>query len=65
MDMSMDGSPIIDRTHIDRLYFNGAGAMAVSKLLPRLAGAMPISWPRMPRMSLLEPIASTGLKKAK
>ncbi|MCC5966575.1 MAG: sarcosine oxidase subunit beta family protein, partial [Natronohydrobacter sp.] len=23
MDMSMDGSPIIDRTHIDGLYFNG------------------------------------------
>jgi len=22
MDMSMDGSPIIDRTHIDGLYFN-------------------------------------------
>ncbi len=23
VDMSMDGSPFIDRTHIDRLYFNG------------------------------------------
>ena len=26
MDMSMDGSPIIDRTHIDNLYLNAGFA---------------------------------------
>ena len=31
MDMSMDGSPFIDKTHIKGLYFNGAGVMVVLK----------------------------------
>jgi sarcosine oxidase subunit beta len=34
MDMSMDGSPIIDRTHIDRLYFNGGWCYGGFKATP-------------------------------
>ena len=34
MDMSMDGSPIIDRTHIDRLYFNGGWCYGGFKVTP-------------------------------
>ena len=65
MDMSMDGSPIIDRTHIDGLYFNGGCAMAASRPRRPLAGAMPISWPRIPRMNLPRPTALTGSKKGR
>ncbi len=34
MDMSMDGSPIIDRTHIERLYFNGGWCYGGFKATP-------------------------------
>ncbi len=34
MDMSMDGSPIIDRTHIDGLYFNGGWCYGGFKATP-------------------------------
>ena len=34
MDMSMDGSPIIDRTHIDRLFFNGGWCYGGFKATP-------------------------------
>jgi len=34
MDMSMDGSPIIDRTHIDGLYFNGGWCYGGFKAIP-------------------------------
>ena len=34
MDMSMDGSPIIDRTHIDGLYFNGGWCWGGFKATP-------------------------------
>ena len=34
MDMSMDGSPIIDRTHIDKLYFNGGWCYGGFKATP-------------------------------
>ena len=34
MDMSMDGSPIIDKTHIDGLYFNGGWCYGGSKATP-------------------------------
>jgi len=34
MDMSMDGSPIIDKTHIDRLYFNGGWCYGGFKATP-------------------------------
>ena len=34
MDMSMDGSPIIDRTHIDNLYFNGGWCYGGFKATP-------------------------------
>jgi glycine/D-amino acid oxidase-like deaminating enzyme len=42
MDMSMDGSPIIDRTHIDNLYLNAAGVTAASRPRPPPASATPI-----------------------
>lgn len=34
MDMSMDGSPIIDQTHIDSLYFNGGWCYGGFKATP-------------------------------
>ncbi|MEN9063572.1 sarcosine oxidase subunit beta family protein [Ponticoccus litoralis] len=34
MDMSMDGSPIIDRTHVDGLYFNGGWCYGGFKATP-------------------------------
>jgi heterotetrameric sarcosine oxidase beta subunit len=34
VDMSMDGSPIIDRTHIDGLYFNGGWCYGGFKATP-------------------------------
>lgn len=34
MDMSMDGSPIIDRTHVDCLYFNGGWCYGGFKATP-------------------------------
>ena len=34
MDMSMDGSPIIDRTHVDGLYFNGGWCYGGVKATP-------------------------------
>ena len=34
LDMSMDGSPIIDRTHIDGLYFNGGWCYGGFKATP-------------------------------
>ena len=34
MDMSMDGTPIIDRTHIDGLYFNGGWCYGGFKATP-------------------------------
>ena len=34
MDMSMDGSPIIDQTHIDGLYFNGGWCYGGFKATP-------------------------------
>ena len=34
MDMSMDGSPIIDRTHIEGLYFNGGWCYGGFKATP-------------------------------
>ncbi|MER8734407.1 sarcosine oxidase subunit beta family protein [Mesorhizobium sp. M1227] len=34
VDMSMDGSPIIDRTHIDDLYFNGGWCYGGFKATP-------------------------------
>ena len=34
MDMSMDGSPIIDRTHIDGIYFNGGWCYGGFKATP-------------------------------
>ena len=34
MDMSMDGSPIIDQTHIDRLFFNGGWCYGGFKATP-------------------------------
>jgi glycine/D-amino acid oxidase-like deaminating enzyme len=34
MDMSMDGSPIIDETHIEGLYFNGGWCYGGFKATP-------------------------------
>ena len=34
MDMSMDGSPIIDKTHIEGLYFNGGWCYGGFKATP-------------------------------
>ena len=34
MDMSMDGSPFIDKTHIDGLYFNGGWCYGGCKATP-------------------------------
>ena len=34
MDMTMDGSPIIDHTHIDGLYFNGGWCWGGFKATP-------------------------------
>ena len=34
MDMSMDGSPIMDRTHIGNLYFNGGWCYGGFKATP-------------------------------
>ena len=34
MDMSMDGSPIIDRTHVESLYFNGGWCYGGFKATP-------------------------------
>ena len=42
MDMTPDGSPIIDKTHIEGLYLNCGGAMAVSKRFQPLAPVLRI-----------------------
>ncbi len=39
MDMSMDGSPIIDRTPIDGLYLNAGWCYGGFKATPARAGA--------------------------
>ena len=41
LDMSMDGSPIIDKTAIAGLYLNAAGATAASRRRRPPAGASP------------------------
>ena len=60
MDMSMDGSPFIDKTHIDGLYFNGGWCYGGFKATPAsgwcyahlLATDTRTRWPR--------PTGSTG-----
>jgi len=39
MDMSMDGSPIIDKTHIEKLYFNGGWCYGGFKAIPASGSA--------------------------
>ncbi len=39
MDMSMDGSPIIDKTHINGLYFNGGWCYGGFKAIPASGSA--------------------------
>ena len=47
MDMSMDGSPVIDKTHIEgRLFELSVGAMEDLKLLPYQDGLLPIQSPK-------------------
>ena len=43
MDMTMDGSPIIDKTPIDRLYLNAGWCYGGFKA-PRLAFALRTFW---------------------
>ena len=53
MDMTPDGSPIIDKTHIEGLYLNAAGAMAGLRLC-RLRGiVLRIFWPQIARIAPL------------
>lgn len=40
MDMSMDGSPIIDKTHIEGLYFNGGWCYGGFKAIPAAGQAL-------------------------
>ena len=44
MDMSMDGSPIIDKTEIKNLYFNGGWCYGGFKATPAAGFAMLIFW---------------------
>jgi len=39
MDMSMDGSPIIDKTHVEKLYFNGGWCYGGFKAIPASGSA--------------------------
>ena len=49
MDMSMDGSPFIDKTPIDGLYFNGGWCYGGFKATPPRGSATRISSPATPR----------------
>ena len=60
MDMSMDGSPFIDKTHIDGLYFNGGWCYGGFKATPASACVTRIFWPRTNRMNWRPSFASTG-----
>ena len=62
MDMSMDGSPIIDRTHIDGLYFNGGWCYGGFKATPASGFALRICWPKTNRTKPPQPIDLTGSK---
>ena len=44
MDMSMDGSPIIDRTSIDGLYFNGGWCYGGFKATPGIGTVLRASY---------------------
>ena len=64
LDMSMDGSPIIDKTHIDGLYFNGGWCYGGFKR-PRPRGfVLRIYWPLISRMTSPKGSAWTGLNAA-
>ncbi len=60
MDMSMDGSPIIDKTHIGGSTSTPAGAMAASRQRPPPAGASRIRSPGTNPTSSTPPIAWIG-----
>ena len=61
MDMSMDGSPFIDKTHIDGLYFNGGWCYGGFKATPpQAASATRISSPGTSRIRPPRSCASTG-----
>jgi hypothetical protein len=60
MDMSMDGSPIIDKTHVEGLYLNAGWCYGGFKATPAPAGASRICWPPTHRTRRPRPIASTG-----
>lgn len=60
MDMSMDGSPFIDKTPVEGSISTAAGAMAGSRRPRQAAGASRISWRRMSHISRRGPIVSTG-----
>jgi glycine/D-amino acid oxidase-like deaminating enzyme len=63
MDMSMDGSPIIDRRRSTISISMPAGAMAASRRRPPRAGASRISSPTTPRIPPPPPIGSTGSRR--
>jgi len=64
MDMSMDGSPFIDKTHIASRgsISTAAGAMAASRPRRHQAFVMPTSWQGTNRIRPRRPIASTGFE---
>ena len=64
LDMTMDGSPIIDRRRSRASISMPAGAMAASRRRRPRAGASPISSPRTSRIRWPPPIVSTASRAA-
>ena len=60
MDMSMDGSPIIDKTHIDGLYLNAGWCYGGFKATPASGWCFATPSPRTNPTSSTPPIVSTG-----
>ncbi len=65
LDMTMDGSPIIDKTPLAISISMPAGAMAASRRRRPRAGASPISSPRTSRIPLPPPIVSIASPAAR
>jgi len=62
MDMTPDGSPIIDKTHIDGLFLDAGWCYGGSRLFRDRGIALPISWPREIIMNLPRGSGWTVLK---
>jgi hypothetical protein len=63
MDMSPDGSPIIDKTHIDGLYLNCGWCYGGFKAVPGSGNVLPTSSPPTARTRPRRATGSIGSKR--